>query len=131
MTGNANNTIIIDSRFSNGSHTGVVVNATGVRIVGSNFTDNNGTNGAALILLDGTLVLTDDTFIRNNATGNGGALYLEKGEILSFKGNDFVNNTAGKDGGAVYTVILLDVDASSFSGNNAGWCCLYCYSFRC
>ena len=119
MTGNAINTVIINSTFTNGTNTGIFVNAAGVRIVGSNFTDNKGTSGAALILMNGDLVLTDDTFIRNNATGNGGALYLDKGKVSEFANNTFVNNTAGNDGGAVYTVIVLTVDDSSFIGNDA------------
>ena len=119
MTGNANNTVIINSTFTNGTNTGVVVNATGVRIVGSNFTDNKGDYGAALFLLAGDLVLTDDTFVRNVATNNGGALYLSKGKVLAFTDNTFVNNTAGINGGAVWMGIPLNMVDSIFIGNTA------------
>ena len=101
LTENANNTRIIDSRFIKGNNTGIWVNATGVSISGSNFTDNTGINGGALILSNGTLVLSNNNFTRNIVSGNGGALFLSNGK-LSMSGNNFTYNKATNDGGAVY-----------------------------
>lgn len=121
LTENANNTRIIDSRFIKGNNTGVLVNATGVSISGSNFTDNTGINGGALILSNGTLVLSDNNFTRNIVSGNGGALLLSKG-TLSMSDNNFTYNKADVDGGAVYLEngTLEDALDNDFWHNRAG-----------
>jgi len=112
LTENANNTRIIDSRFIKGNNTGIWVNATGVSISGSNFTDNTGINGGALILSNGTLVLSNNNFTYNKADV-GGAIYLENGNLF-MSGNNFTHNNVSGNGGALF----LSNGNLSMSGNN-------------
>lgn len=122
LTENANNTSIIDSRFIKGNNTGVLVNAMGVSIVASNFTDNSGVNGGALILSNGTLVLSNNNFTYNKADGDGGAVYLENGTLKEALVNDFWHNRASNNGGALYTNIPVVMDGGVFFNNTAGVC---------
>lgn len=118
MTNNATGIIVKDSRFIEGNKTGILVNASNVKIINSNFTRNTGENGGAIQQINGTLTLKNNNFTNNTATVNGGAFNLVNG-TSSLNDNNFINNTATVNGGAVYNNATLIIDGGSFTGNNA------------
>ncbi|MBA3483472.1 MAG: hypothetical protein H0T51_16810, partial [Pirellulales bacterium] len=69
------------------------------------------------------LVLSQMTFKGNNATDDGGALWLFGGAIVTIDRSTFNNNRAGDNGGAIYATGGVDLTvtnstiSSNFSGN--------------
>ena len=115
---------------------------------GGTFTGNTADNGGAIDVdapADGSFTVTGATFIRNTATGNGGAIY----EYNDFGGGiidcTFTGNRAGgaggailadpnsgtllsnvvmhgnsaTTGGAIYSTARLSISGSTISGNHA------------
>ena len=73
------------------------------------------------------LVLTfngTNSFIRNSAKSNGGAIYTENNTLLNFTGtNNFISNSANRNGGgaivALKSTSLRFTGANNFSHNSA------------
>ncbi len=107
--------------------------------------NGNGTEGGAIYVQDGALALTDVTirdsdatsgggvhvaggadsftgnnvtFINNDATGSGGAIY-QVGGTMGISNAVFTTNTASIDGGAVYSTVNTSFSASTFNLNVA------------
>ncbi|MBO5339088.1 MAG: hypothetical protein J6A96_05245, partial [Clostridia bacterium] len=107
---------------------GTTLNATGVT-----FTDNTATNGAAIGMSNSTATafnLTSCVFIRNEATNNGGAVYIQNGKAdraayLVIDGCTFEDNSATAAGSSVYVRTNSSVtiaNITSYGGTyNTGW----------
>ena len=78
-------------------------------------------SGGAIALFRATYFGEKDTFARNIAQGNGGALSTFSSNIISIDGNLFTRNEAGILGGALFASASGDVvvNGSSFSHNVA------------
>ena len=98
-----------------GSGSSVVVQGTNMKIQDNNFTKNNGKQGAALSVIgdNSFLTISDNDFVDNTASLNGGALYLHFINSMAtpniIMNNNFTYNTA-EYGGALY------VDSSNYIG---------------
>lgn len=85
------------------------------------FTGNEAVDGAAINYQgQGTATITDSTFYQNKATGNGGALYLDKNSsMITVRGSTFTENSAANGGAAYVTAPNLLMDLNYFAGNTA------------
>ena len=102
-------------------------------------TGNNASNhgGAVSILENAALKATPGTFLvdevtrssrdygslsitRGEAKRSGGAVYMEKGGLLSAKDAKFIECTAGSEGGAIASSGTVELVASIFRENTAG-----------
>ncbi|WP_405265696.1 beta strand repeat-containing protein, partial [Methanobrevibacter sp.] len=65
---------------------------------------------------------TANTFIANEATKNGGAVYAASigSNTYPVENNVFINNKAGEKGGAIYSTGTLKITKTIFQGNEAG-----------
>ncbi|MBO7333082.1 MAG: hypothetical protein J6U64_05405, partial [Alphaproteobacteria bacterium] len=95
------------------------INGDGVKL----FSQNTATagNGGAIYMNTGDLAFTGNTiFTSNSATGVGGAIYMNGGD-MSFDGNNvFTANTTGGDGAAIYNnggALTMKGTSNVFSGN--------------
>jgi hypothetical protein len=106
-------------------------------VVGSTFQDNRASSGGAIGSLHNGLVLVNDTFTGNAATGangvqggNGGAVSMDgENKSLVVCGSTFTGNTAGYLGGAVFRTAYhqeaTTIDRSAFQANVAQRATLY------
>ena len=95
--------------------TGVDLTLDGVTIANGSSTD-----GAGMMLLGGTVTVTNSTFSGNTATGNGGAIYSSSNTDLTVSSSTFSNNTAGSGGAIRITdTSTATVSSSTFSANSA------------
>jgi predicted outer membrane repeat protein len=84
------------------------------------FSNNSASDGGAFFVynyvnLEDTI--SDSTFMRNRASGDGGAIYCTDGS-MSISNSTFSGNDSGIEGGAVYNYETnLFVNSSTFSGN--------------
>ena len=100
-------------------------------VVGSVFKDNSASSGGAVGSLYNGLVLVNDTFSRNSATGangsdggNGGAVSMDgENKALVICGSTFTGNTANYLGSAVFRTAYhqesTTIDRSLFQGGVA------------
>ena len=85
------------------------------------------TNGGAIRLFPGALVLNNVVLSDNKSVGQGGAVFIGgEGSSARISNSVFSNNatTNAADGGAIYNHVSLSVTGSSFNGNSAdgtGW----------
>ena len=113
-----------------------------IAIAGSNFTNNNAIQGGGLYmhvtfnsaLLFINILISNSVFVSNEATKNGGGLYIKDiyaGE-LSIANSMFINNIASIYGGGLY-ITHIDHDEQNdfksiimtngiFTSNSAGYC---------
>ncbi len=82
----------------------------------SNFTENVGFFGGALILTTGSLNITNSSFI-NNTAYIAGAVANVNG-VLTINNNTFINNTA-KNNTSVHTILDVIMGCGGAIGNNA------------
>ena len=113
-----NSSVIYSSKFVNAINSAIIINSTNISFIKSNFTNNNGVNGGAIYLTNGSLILKGNNFTFNRAV-NGGAVYLENGTNITFVDNEFYYNNATMYGGALYSLIPLNISGGIFVGNNA------------
>ncbi len=112
-------------------------NAAQVSFFGANpiSINNKATNGGGIYVdvTDGTLLINSasfnarQVFTSNNATEDGGGMYLAAGSNIGISGNntfsgDFVNNSAGRDGGGLYAttsgyIQIGSIADTSFTGD--------------
>ena len=94
---------------------------TGVDIDDCTFEGNNASNnGGAIYLNSGNTNIKYSTFVGNNVTNNGGAIY-QNVDVLTVMDSTFIGNNA-TNGGAIYSATsrkLIISDDSTFEGNNA------------
>jgi predicted outer membrane repeat protein len=99
-----------------------------VTVTGSHFNDNTATEGGAVALElsghDTKIVFAGDTFARNQADRDGGAISLGSSEEndVTFQAHNltFVENKAAGMGGAIFgTNARLDLSGAAFVGNSA------------
>lgn len=89
------------------------------------FTDNNGSQGGALYLNLGTLVVIEKSqFVGNNAQNSGGAIYIAGGSLTlsqnQFRDNNSNGTTAERGGGAVFVSSgLVVAENNLFEANQA------------
>lgn len=103
---------------TSGDYSFTIKNESILEIVGMNITsDSTSTieNGGFFNFESGSGSFIDCSFSDGKATGYGGAIYLEEGE-LSISGCTFTNNQASS-GMAVYSEASLSITGSSFAGN--------------
>ncbi|MBP5620497.1 MAG: hypothetical protein J6X44_00635, partial [Thermoguttaceae bacterium] len=83
------------------------------------FSGNQATqNGGALyVSLNASSMITGGTFSANSASLNGGAIYNEGALYLT--GGDFDSNAAQKSGGALYSSYYFEIRDGAFSDNQA------------
>ncbi len=113
---------------------GAIYQASGgeTTIVRSTFRGNTAISGGAIDNLLSPLTIVDSTFIQNESTGGGGAVYTDGGSeyidddvggTISLCGCDFEQNQSVGTGGAVYLWAypkdLLLINRCSFVGNAA------------
>ncbi|MEL7071856.1 MAG: right-handed parallel beta-helix repeat-containing protein [Cyanobacteria bacterium J06581_3] len=97
-----------------------------LRIEGSKFINNRGTNGGAIYVLQGPLTLTNSIVKGNRATSGGGV--FTDGGLVKIVGSKLINNTSrGPGGGALLwgyqradTLIEDSVLSGNRSTNNRG-----------
>ena len=96
------------------------VNAAGVKVTGSNFTNNKAASGAAIYNENGdNLAVSDSIFNDNEVTTMGGAIY-GIGNGLTITSSKFNNNKATQQGGAIINMgDSLTVKDSTFDNNTA------------
>ena len=117
-------TIIKDSSFINGTRTGtgsaiILTNGT-IMITSSVFEKNSGVYGGALRLLNGTATVNASTFTSNEATTYGGAIYSNVPLTLTY--SNFTSNTATTQGGGLYLTTDADntyIEDCNFTDNQA------------
>ncbi|WP_420628354.1 choice-of-anchor Q domain-containing protein [Candidatus Leptofilum sp.] len=88
----------------------------------NDFTIQNGnsSNGAGILLNSGNLTLTDVSFNGNDATNDGGALYVSSsGSSVNLTDVTMQTNTAVASGGAIYNNGTLTADNLSLTDNEA------------
>ncbi|CAM9133326.1 unnamed protein product [Ectocarpus sp. 8 AP-2014] len=79
-----------------------VVNAA-LHLTGVDVTSGASTTGGAIAAAGATLTLNQTNFLRNTATGDGGAIFLSDGSSMVCSGGGaFTDNEASVDGGALY-----------------------------
>lgn len=88
-------------------------------VVDATFADNSAQNGAAIFNYGGAIALTDARFERNEATGSGGAIYVDSNAELKLVDATFATNSAFEDGGSVFNGGVLAVDGARFDGDSA------------
>ncbi len=102
----------------------------------SGYSINRGISGASnarddgyVLRVDGTLVIRNthatntSSFLSGNNTGNGGAIYVGKGGVLTIQNNiEIAGSNAGGFGGAIYLEegATLNITSGNIHGNNAG-----------
>ncbi|CAM9152222.1 unnamed protein product [Ectocarpus fasciculatus] len=98
-----------------------VVNAA-LHLTGVDVTSGASTAGGAIAAAGATLTLNETNFLTNTATGNGGAIFLSDGSSMVCSGGGaFTNNEASVDGGALYVTGGSVVSCGgSWFGNVAG-----------
>ncbi|MDP1552042.1 MAG: hypothetical protein Q8M06_03395 [Methanobacteriaceae archaeon] len=131
--GSSNTGITIDKNMTiNGeSQTGTIINGTGINWIfhvnqGINFTLNNltitnatGSDGSVIYNNDGSVYVSDCSFIDNTATfAGGGVIYNNVGSVY-VSDCSFIGNTATSYGGAIYNYGNVYVSDSSFTSNTA------------
>jgi predicted outer membrane repeat protein len=93
-----------------------------VKISGSLFSANQGTDGGALYAAKNanpaTVLVTASRFTGNIATGNGGAVRLFSA-TMTVKNSTFDHNLSGADGGAIFANGIFDSEASFYRDNVA------------
>ncbi|RAL20726.1 hypothetical protein DL240_15525 [Lujinxingia litoralis] len=95
-----------------------------VSLLSVSFEDNSAARGGALALAvsQATAVAIDVRFLRNSATGHGGALYADAS--LELEDALFEGNSAGNDGGALFAnsggCQALTLERALFTENQAG-----------
>jgi predicted outer membrane repeat protein len=68
----------------------------------------------------GEFNVTNSTFIGNNASARGGAIYVGYGSLATIEGSEFYNNTAVNNGGAICVWrSLANIDDCYFEKNNS------------
>lgn len=105
-----------------------------VTISGNRFTENSvtqsnafsvsGIGGAITSIKDNNVQISMNTFTRNTAAKQGGAIYFETYTVNSvINGNTFDTNSSNKFGGALYAVSLannkLTINNNTFDNNSA------------
>jgi predicted outer membrane repeat protein len=127
-------TVISNSRFTRnqaGTEGGALYIqslTSGTSIVNSGFFSNTAGMGGAIYLFGGFLTFTSCNVSDNNATDNGGGLYLatptpKKAGTMTFTNSNFTNNTAGKQGGGVFAENLnhtFNIFGALFTDNWSG-----------
>ena len=102
----------------------------------SGYSINRGISGASnarddgyVLRVDGTLVIRNthatntSSFLSGNNTGNGGAIYVGKGGVLTIQNSiEIAGSNAGGFGGAIYLEegATLNITSGNIHGNNAG-----------
>ena len=126
---------IIDGTFTTNDATGeggaIFVEDDGeLDVDGSTFDENIADSGGAIAFSPGDnswdLTVTDSTFESNEATDDGGAIHVSKGELIALRGVDFLRGSAGEDGGALYVYasdeltvtrcLFFDNEATEYGG---------------
>ena len=93
-----------------------------------NLQSTSTTVGGALIVTSSTVIISNSYF-ENNTARVGGAIFSQKGSIISIRNSTFVNNSAAgcKDEGCQGGALFIDsgcsatVHSSSFINNTAGY----------
>lgn len=92
-----------------------------VLIQGSTFQNNYAKSGTVFSQQDSSLAIFDSKFIGNNATNNGGAIYVKLTVSFEIDDVNLVNNSAAGNGGAVYlSETDITVHRSYFMENKGG-----------
>jgi predicted outer membrane repeat protein len=96
------------------------ITALNVEVIDSNFSNNQGSLGGAIVAY-GTVNVTDSTFIDNSSALSGGAIYSEApdsdGPTVVVSNSKFSGNSA-EFGGAIWAV-GLQVESSTFENNTS------------
>ena len=123
---NATNLKIINSNFTNnkasagGIHVYLAESATYTIIKDSSFINGTRTGtGSAIILTNGTIMITSSVFEKNSGV-YGGALRLLNG-IATVNASTFTSNEATTYGGAIYSNVPLTLTYSNFTRNQADY----------
>ncbi|MFL5328248.1 MAG: hypothetical protein ACJ8C4_04985 [Gemmataceae bacterium] len=91
-----------------------------VTMSGLTLTHGRATNGTALNMTDGTVILSNMVFSFNTATSLGGAIALTTGN-LTVSNSKFQGNTSASSGGAIYgsSTCQLTLNNDQFLANTA------------
>ena len=124
----ASNVLIKNIQFTNGyaENGGAVFFEKSGNVENCNFT-NNEVNGAkssgGAIYLNGAGNVINSIFTANNATRNGGAIYVEAQSINNIFSCQFYNNYAGQSGGAIlfHNLVQNNTFECIFKDNYAGY----------
>ncbi len=91
-------------------------NLRGIRVTGGNSPGNGGGIVANIVGTD--ITLNNVVFDNNDASFDGGAIYLSDGTLTVINAT-FTSNGAGRDGGAIAGGADVSITASLFEGNTA------------
>ena len=113
-------TFILSLDQLNGQSSSLVfISSQEVAIANSVF--QNGSTGRAILSTDSEVTITNCLFEANKGD-NGGAIFAEKGTLITLIGNTFTRNQATKRGGAIYaknsTISLTGSVMNNFSHNS-------------
>jgi len=109
-----------------------LVNCFDVKIYQNSFFNNSAVNGAAVFIqsdtgLSGNSFFQDNMVYENNASFNGGGLYLNGNTVVwTFRTNSIAENVAGNNGGAAYiessTTVFFrkNIIVKNSANNNGG-----------
>ena len=127
---NAGSVQIDGATFTNGvasESAGAIYNAGGVlNVANAEFNGSIASNGGAIVnALHGSATIADSSFVGNTAAQDAGA--IDNYGALTLTNATFTNNRANGFGGAIYNsqsstsdmLYSVDLDAVTFSGNNA------------
>jgi predicted outer membrane repeat protein len=104
------------------SQGGAIRSVEDLNLVQMTFKNNNATaEGGALWLAQGaTATIVQSTFNNNRAASNGGAIFMAGGAVITVTNSTFSANLAGNRGGAIYNNNAdLTVEYSTITLNNA------------
>ena len=114
------NTYITDNASIGADGGAISVQAGNCVIIGGNVTSNRSDkNGGAITTLESCSI--SNVIIKNNeATLNGGGVYMSKGGGASLSGCTIEDNTAGENGGGVYIASSGSLSGGTVQNNVAG-----------
>jgi hypothetical protein len=106
--------IVVNSTFSSGNGTSIVLYGSTLHMLRSQFCHNAAENGGAVRIAcgastgasaqatcDNTCEISDTSFVRNHAGSRGGAVFMMGGSSINVSNTRFVDNTAIGVGGAM------------------------------
>ncbi|HRF95654.1 MAG TPA: hypothetical protein PLZ51_10680, partial [Aggregatilineales bacterium] len=97
---------------------GAIYNNGTLTISNSTFIGNSADDIGGAIWSNGTLTISDSTFTDNSASRNGGAIF--NGGTLTISDSTFMDNSASRNGGAIYNIrATLTIINSTFTDNLA------------
>ena len=116
---NVVNSTFIENKASNGGS--ISINNENVTVINSTFIKSTASNGGAIFVAGSNVIINNSTFTSNEATSNGGAVYLSSGNNIDIVDSKFNDDKATSYAGAIYSNTNFNIKNSTFKGNKANY----------